>query len=336
MQLGQLKRRRKFLALLGGAAAWPLAARAQHGGHTRRIGVLMPYDEADREGQAFVEAFRAELQKVGWTEGRNIHIDYRWATPGDAKSREQFAKELVELQPDLVLTQSTPTTAALMQQTRTIPIVFAQAIDPVGSGFVASFPRPGGNVTGLISLEPTVASKWLELLKGIAPAVNRVAILFNPMTATYSDYFLKPFKAAASDFAVEAIAAPIRHVSEFASAIAEQARAPNGGFVVMSDTFMNTHRMEITSLAARYGLPAVYPYRFFVQAGGLLSYANDILDNYRRAATYADQILKGAKPSDLPVQGPVKFHLAINLNTAKALGLEVPPMLLARADEVIE
>jgi putative ABC transport system substrate-binding protein len=328
--------RRKFIGLLGGAAAWPLAAHGQQGGHTRRIGVLMPYDEADREGQAFVEAFRAELQKVGWTEGRNIHIDYRWATPGHAKSREQFAKELVELQPDLVLTQSTPTVAALMQQTRTIPIVFAQAIDPVGSGFVASFPRPGGNVTGLISLEPTVATKWLELLKEIAPAVNRVAILFNPMTATYSDYFLKPFKAAASDFAVEAIAAPIRHVSEFASAIAEQARAPSGGFVVMSDTFMNTHRMEITSLAARYGLPAVYPYRFFVQAGGLLSYANDILDNYRRAATYADQILKGAKPSDLPVQGPVKFHLAINLKTAKALGLDVPPSLLVRADEVIE
>jgi putative tryptophan/tyrosine transport system substrate-binding protein len=332
-------RRREFITLLGGAAAVPLVpftTRAQQDEHARRIGVLMPYAESDREGQAFVAAFRQELQKLGWTEGRNFRIDYRWAIPGDAKSRQQFAKELVALQPDLILTQSTPTTTALMQQTRTIPILFAQAIDPVGSGFVASFPQPDGNVTGLISMEPTLASKWLDLLKEIAPRVNRVAMLFNPVTATYAEYFLNPFKAAAVHFGVEAIAAPVRDTSEFASAIAVQAREPNGGLVVMPDTFMNTHRVEITSLAARYRLPAVYPFRFFAEVGGLLSYANDILDNYRRAATYAHRILKGAKPSELPVQGPVKFHLAINLKTAKTLGLTVPPILLTTADEVIE
>jgi ABC-type uncharacterized transport system substrate-binding protein len=330
-------KRREFITLVGGAAAaWPLPLAAQQDGNVRRIGVLMPYAENDLEGQAFVEAFNGELQTLGWTQGRNIRIDYRWATPGDATSRQQFAKELVALQPDLILTQSTPTTNALMQQTRTVPIVFAQAIDPVGSGFVASFPRPGGNVTGFISMEPTMASKWLDLLKQIAPRVNRVAMLFNPVTATYSEYFMNPFRAAAAHFGVEAIATPVRNTSEFAPTIAAHAHAPNGGLVVMPDTFMNTHRVEVTSLAARYSLPAVYPYRFFAEVGGLMSYANDILDNYRRAATYADRILKGAKPSDLPVQGPVKFHLALNLKTAKTLGLTVPPILLASADEVIE
>jgi putative ABC transport system substrate-binding protein len=332
-------RRREFITLLGGAAAMPLvpfATRAQQDGPMRRIGVLMPYADSDREGQAFIAAFREGLQKLGWTEGRNLRIDYRWAAPGDAKLRQEYAKELVALQPELVLTQGTPSTTALMQQTSTIPIVFAQAIDPVGSGFVASFPQPGGNVTGFISMEPTVASKWLELLMEVAPKVNRVAILFNPITATYAEYFLNPFKAAAAHLSVEAIAAPVRDKSEFELAISAQAGAPNGGLVVMPDTFMNTYRREITSLAARYGLPAVYPYRFFADVGGLLSYANDLLDNYRRVATYADRILKGAKPRELPLQAPVKFHLVINLKTAKTLGLIVPPTLLAAADELIE
>jgi putative ABC transport system substrate-binding protein len=329
-------RRRQFLSILGGAAAWPLAVSAQQGGHLRRIGVLMPYAESDQDGQAFIAAFREGLQKLGWVEGRNIRIDYRWAPPGDAKLRQGHAKELVALQPELILTQSTPTTTALMQQTHTIPIVFAQAIDPVGSGFVANLPQPGGNVTGFISMEPTFVSKWLELLKEVAPRVNRVAILFNPITATYAEYFLNPFKAAAAHFNMEAITAPVRDTSEFALAIAALAHAPNGGLVVMPDTFMNTHRVEITSLAARYLLPAVYPYRIFAEVGGLLAYANDILDNYRRVATYADRILNGAKPSDLPVQAPVKYHLVINLKTAKTLGLTVPPTLLIAADEVIE
>jgi putative ABC transport system substrate-binding protein len=247
-----------------------------------------------------------------------------------------LAKELVALQPDLSLAQNTPTTAALLQQTRTIPIVFAVVSDPVGSGFVASFPRPGGNVTGFTNIEPTMAGKWLELLKEIAPRVARVAMLFNPATAPYAEYFLNPFKAAAASFAVEAIAAPVRDASELESVIAAQARASNGGLIVMPDSFLNVHRAEVTSLAARHRLPAVYYIRGFTEVGGLLSYGNDVLDNYRRAATYADRILKGAKPGELPVQAPAKFELVINLKTAKALGLDVPLFLQQRADKVIE
>ena len=264
------------------------------------------------------------------------HPDRHSLGGADAESIQRFAKELVALQPDLILSQNTPTTAALLQQTRTIPIIFATVSDPVGSGFVASFPRPGGNVTGFTNFEPTMAGKWLELLKEIAPRVNRVAFLFNPATAPYAEYYLNPFKAAAASFAVEAIAAPVRDTSELESVIAAQAREPNGGLIVMPDSFTTAHRVEITSLAARYRLPAVYPFRFFTEVGGLLSYGNDQLDHFRRAATYADRILKGAKPSELPVQAPVKFELVINLKTAKALGLDVPPTLLARADEVIE
>ena len=215
----------------------------------------------------------------------------------------------------------------MLQQTRTIPIIFVNVVDPVGSGFVASFPRPGGNVTGFILMEPTMAGKWLELLKEIAPRVNRVAFLFNPATAPYAEYYLNPFKAAAASFAVEAIVAPVRDTSELESVVAAQAREPNSGLIVMPSAFMNVHRAEIISLAARYRLPAVYAFRFFAELGGLLSYGNDFLDNYRRAATYADRILKGAKPSELPVQAPVKFELVINLKTAKALGLDVPRML---------
>ncbi len=329
-------RRRKFISLLGGAAvAWPLAANAQRAERMRRIGVLMGYAESDQEAQANVAAFREGLQKLGWTEGRNIRIDTRWAT-ADVKSRQRFAKELVALQPDLILAQNTPTTGAMLQQTRTIPIIFAIVTDPVGSGFVASFSRPGGNVTGFIAFEPTMASKWLDLLKEIAPRVNRVAFLFNPATATYAEYFLNPFKAAAASVAVEAIAAPVRDRSEFESVIAAQAREPNSGLVVMPDAFLIAHRAEITSLAARYRLPAVYAFRFFTELGGLLSYGIDRRDNFRHTATYADKILKGAKPSELPVQAPTKFELVINLKTAKALGITVPPTLLGHADKVIE
>jgi putative ABC transport system substrate-binding protein len=328
-------RRREFITLLGGAAAWPLAARAQQAAGMRRIGVLMAYAESDSEAQAFVAAFREGLQKLGWTEGRNVRIDIRWGNV-DVESMRRFAKELVALQPDLILAHNTPTTAALLQQTRTIPIIFANVSDPVGSGFVASFPRPGGNVTGFTNIEPTMAGKWLELLKEIAPRVARVAFLFNPATAPYAEYYLKPFKAAAASFAVEVIAAPVRDTSELESVIATQARAPNGGLIVMTDSFTTAHRAEITSLAARHRLPAVYPYRFFTELGGLLSYGSDQPDNFRRAATYADRILKGAKPSELPVQAPVKFELVINMKTAKALGLDVPAQLQQRADEVIE
>jgi len=265
---------------------------------------------------------REGLEKLGWIEGRNIRIDTRWMTTGDVESMQRFAKELVALQPDLIVTQSTPITATLLQETRTIPIVFALVADPIGSGFVASFAKPGGNVTGFVTIEPTMAGKWLELLKEIAPRAARVAFLFNPATATYFEYWLNPFKAAAVSFAVEAIAAPVRDRSELESVIAEQARTPNGGLVVMPDTFMDIHRVELTSLAARYRLPAVYPYRQYTAVGGLLSYGDDLIDNFRRAPTYVDRILKGEKPSELPVQGPVKFHLVINLKTAKSLGHE--------------
>jgi ABC-type uncharacterized transport system substrate-binding protein len=332
--------RRSFITLIGGAAApavlWPLAARAQQAGEMRRIGALMGYAESDAEAQAWVAAFREGLQKLGWGEGRNIRIDTRWAKAGDAEVRQRFAKELVSLQPDLILSNNTPTTAALLQQTRTIPVIFGNVSDPVGSGFVASFPRPGGNVTGFTNIEPPMAGKSLELLKEIAPQVVRVALLFNPTTAPYAEIYLNFFKAAAASFGVQAIAAPVHDTSELEAVIAAQARAPNGGLVVMTDSFLVTHRAEITSLAARYRLPAVYPYRYYAESGGLLSYGNDVPDNFRRAATYADRILKGAKPGELPVQAPVKFELVINLKTAKALGIDVPLHLQQRADEVIE
>src|SRR5262245_637590 len=329
-------RRREFITLLGGAVAWPLTARAQQSERMRRIGVLMGYPDSDQEGHDLIAAFQEGLQQLGWTLGRNIRIDTRWAPPGDAEALQRFAKDLVALQPDLILSHSTPTTATLLQQTRSIPIIFAFVSDPLGSGFVASFPRPGGNATGFIVMEPTMTGKWLELLKEIAPRVARVAFLFNPTTAPYAEYYLKPFKAAAPSFAVEAIAAPVRDRSELASILATQAREPNGGIIVMPDAFTNTHGEEITALAARYGLPAVYPFRYFTEFGGLLSYGVDQTDNFRRAATYADRILKGAKPGELPVQAPVKFELVINLKTAKSLGLEVPALLQQRADEVIE
>jgi putative ABC transport system substrate-binding protein len=330
-----MRTRRELITLLGGAAAaWPLVAHAQPPDRVRRIGMLMPIAESDPEAQAFIAAFRQELQHVGWTEGRNIQIDIR--SGRDAESRQRSAKELVTLQPDLILSQSTPNTAALLQQTHNIPIVFVQVTDPVGSGFVASIPRPGGNVTGFITMEQTMAGKWLELLKEIAPRVNRFAFLFNPTTATYSEYFLKPFEAAAAALAVQGIVAPVRGASELEPLIAAQADVPDSGLIVMPDPFMVDHRVQVTSLAARYRLPVVAAWRFYPELGALLSYGNDVTDSFRRAATYVDRILKGAKPSELPVQAPVKFELVINLKTAKALGLAVPPALLARADEVIE
>ena len=283
-------RRREFISLIGAAAAWPLAARAQQSDQVRRIGVLMGYAENDSDARAWYAAFREALQKLGWTEGRNIQIETRWATPDDAESMRRLAKELVAPQPNVILSSTTPTTTALLQQTSTIPIIFAIVADPIGRGFVASFARPGGNVTGFTfgesTMEPTMAGKWLELLKEIAPRVVRVAMLFNPESATYADYWLNPFKAAAPSFAVQAIAAPVRDTSELEPVIAAQARQANGGLIAMPDSFTDAHRVEITSLAARYRLPAVYPFRFFAEVGGLLSHGVDRTDNFRRAATY--------------------------------------------------
>jgi putative tryptophan/tyrosine transport system substrate-binding protein len=330
-------RRRQFITLLGGAAAmWPVTARAQQREPMGRVGVLEGFAESNREGQERAAAFREGLKQLGWIEGRNIRIDIRWAGPGDAELIRRLARELVALQPNLILSSSTPTTAALLNETRTIPIVFANISDPLGSGFVASYPRPGGNVTGFTNMEPTMAGKWLELLKESAPRVTRIAMLFNPATAAYAEYWLGPFKSAAGALAVAATTAPVREASELESVIAAQTREPNGGLIVMPDSFPLDHAAAITSLAARYGLPAIYPYRIFAELGGLLAYGNDRLDSYRRAAGYADRILRGEKPSELPVQFPIKFELVVNLRAAKALGLDLPPSLLGRADEVIE
>jgi ABC-type uncharacterized transport system substrate-binding protein len=327
-------KRREFFALVGGAAL-PLVARAQEARRTRRIGVLMAFAKGDREGQAWIAALREGLQNFGWVEDRTIQIDYGWA-PADSKSRVQIAKELIVREPALVLAQNTPTTAAVLQQTRTIPIIFANVSDPVGQGFVASFSRPGGNVTGFVNFEGSLGGKWLELLKQAAPRTNRVAFLFNPTTAPFAPYFLEPFNAAAQSFGVEAISAPVRDLSELDSVVAALARQPNGGMIVMPETFLNIHRRQVLSLAAQHHLPAAYPYRFFAELGGLLSYGSDPVNNFRRVATYVDRVLKGEKPADLPVQAPTKYELVLNLKTAKALGIDIPTTLLARADDVIE
>jgi putative tryptophan/tyrosine transport system substrate-binding protein len=328
-------RRREFIELLGGAAAWPAAARAQQPDRVRRIGVLMGYADNDSEAQTWVAAFREGLQRLGWAEGRNIGIDTRWAR-SEVDAMQRLAQELVALQPDLILSQITPTTAALLQQTRTIPIIFAMVADPVGSGFVKSLARPGGNITGFAALEGSLAGKWLEFLKKIAPRVARVVLPFNPTTATFAEYYLNPVKVAAAALGVEAVALPVQDTSKLESIVATTAREPNSGLIVMPEAFLIVHRAEVTSLAARYRLPAVYPYRSFAEIGGLLSYGFDRLDNFRRAAGYADRILRGENPGDLPVQAPTKYELVINLKTAKALGLTVPSTLLATADEVIE
>jgi putative tryptophan/tyrosine transport system substrate-binding protein len=328
--------RREVITLLGGGAtAWPLSARSQQE-QPRRIGVLLAGRDSDPEWQLRVAAFRDELNQFGWMEGRNLQIDMRWVAPGDTEASRRFATELVALRPDLMVSGTTPPTAALLQHTRTIPIVFVAVNDPISSGFVTSFPRPGGSLTGFVILEPTIGGKWLEMLKEIAPRVERVALLFNPAQATTAEYYLNSFKAAAASLAVEIDTAHVRDASEIEVAITTLARAPNGGLAMVPDAFLGAHLMQIISPAARYQLPAVYPFRLWAESGGLISYGPDLVDQFRRAAGYVDRVLKGAKPADLPVQAPVKFELAINLKTAKALGLEVPPTLLARADEVIE
>jgi putative tryptophan/tyrosine transport system substrate-binding protein len=328
--------RRDFITLLGGAAAaWPLAARAQQMERMRRIGVLMAYAQGDKEAQAWVAAFRDGLEKLGWTENTNVRIDYRWATADVAQIRQQ-AKELVAQQPEVILSSGSPTTLALVQQTRTIAIVFANLVDPIGQGFVASMSKPGGNVTGFVNLEGSIIGKYLELLKEIAPRVTRVALFYNPDTATYAHIYLDPFKVAAESLGVKATTPQFRTMAELETIMAAQAREPNGGLIALPDGFSTANRVPITSLAARYRLPAIYPTRPFADAGGLMSYGNDVSDNYRRAASYVDRILKGEKPSELPVQFPVKFELVVNLKTARALGLDVPLFLQQRADEVIE
>jgi putative ABC transport system substrate-binding protein len=326
-------RRREFVAALGAAAAWLFAAQAQQG--MRRIGVLMGYAESDPETQGRIAVFREELGRLGWVEGRNLQIDIRWSTD-DAAIIKQAAEALVASKPDLVVSANTPTTKALTKLTSAIPIVFATVTDPIGLGFVASLPRPGGNVTGFVNLEASIAGKWLELLKEIAPRLERAAFLYNPATAPFAGIFLDSFRNAAKSLAVQPIMSPLHDSSDIESAVGQLASQPNGGFIVMPGPFFANRSAEIAALAARNRLPAVYPFRYYADEGGLLAYGNDQADNYRRAAQYVDRILKGEKAAELPVQAPVKFELTINLKTAKALGLDVPPRLLQQADTVIE
>jgi putative tryptophan/tyrosine transport system substrate-binding protein len=323
--------RREFITLLGGVAVgWPLTARAQQPDRIRRIGVLMNLLETDPQSQARIAAFVQGLRELGWVEGRNLRIDYRWAA-GDTERQRKYAAELVALGPDVLLGWGT----AISGASRTVPIVFAQSIDPVGAGFVDSMARPGRNVTGFTQFEYSLSAKWPELLKEIAPSVARAAVLRDAGTATGAAQWAM-IQAGASSRGMEVSPINLRDVPELERAIAAFARAGDGGLVVTVNSFVQTHRELIIALAARHKLPAVYFERFFVTGGGLVSYGPNIADQYRRAAGYVDRILKGEKPADLPVQSPTKIETAINLKTAKALGLTVPPALVARADEVIE
>src|SRR6266478_8792129 len=335
--IGRPTRRRDFIALLGGAAApWPLMVRAQQPDKLRRIGVLMAPAASDPVAGTYLSRFAQALHEVGWTAGSTVQMDVRWAS-GELDRMRTHAKELVALQPDVILSNGTAVTAALQRETKTIPIVFVTVSDPVGSGFVAGLPRPGGNITGFINLEAGMGGKWLELLTEIAPGVKRVAAMFNPDTAPYvRSYYLPAFEAAARSFKVTPIVAPVHSDAEIETVIASLGREPGGGLVVMPDTFTVVHRAPIILLAARNNVPAVYWITMAAKDGGLLSYGPDLGDLFRRAAPYVDRILKGEKPAELPVQVPTKFEMALNVKTAKALGLAVPPSILLRADEVIE
>jgi putative tryptophan/tyrosine transport system substrate-binding protein len=328
-------KRREFITLVAGsAAAWPLAARAQQAERVRRIGVMMPLAESDSETQSRVAALRENLQKLGWIEGRKLRIDYRWAV-SDLDRARTVAKELVGLIPDVILPSTTQMLAAVQTETRSIPIVFVNVSDPVGTGLVASLARPGGNITGFTNFEYTTGGKWLEILKEIAPSVARVTLianLKNPNTALY----LRAIEPAAAGLGLHLSIVGVSDAAEIERAIEASAREAKGGLLIMPDPLTIAHREMIVALAARHGLPAAYPYRYFVTIGGLFSYGIDSTDLYRRAASYVDRILKGANPGDLPIQQPTKFELAINLKAAKALGLTVPLTLQASADEVIE
>jgi putative tryptophan/tyrosine transport system substrate-binding protein len=327
-------RRREFITLLGCAAAWPLAARAQQPERMRRIGVLMNIAADDPEGQARIAAFLQALQQLGWTVGRNVQIDARWAA-ADAGLFRRYATELVALAPDVILACTNSAVAPLQQATRTVPIVFTITADPVGAGFVASLARPGGNTTGFSVFEYSISGKWLELLKQIAPGVTRAAVLRDPATASGIGQFAA-IQAVAPPFGVELSPVDVRDAGELEQAVTAFAHEPNGGLIVTASPSQAVHRKLIVTLAARHRLPAVYPFRYMATEGGLLAYGPDQADQFRGAAGYANRILRGEKPADLPVQAPTKYELVINLKTAKALGIDVSPTLLARADEVIE
>jgi putative ABC transport system substrate-binding protein len=326
--------RRDFITLLGGAVAWPLAARAQQAQRARRIGVLMPLAAADPEAQTRLAAFAQGLERLGWTIGRNIRIETRW-TAGDPERIRTGVAELLALEPDAILATGSTTVGPLRRATRTVPIVFVTVPDPVGAGFIANLARPGANVTGFIAFEYGISPKWLELLKQLAPGVTRVAVIRDPDISAGIGQF-GAIQAVAASFGVETIPVGVRDAGEIEHDIAAFAHGSNGGLIVTGSAWAVVHRNLIVALAARHKLPAVYWDRAPVIGGGLISYGADLPDQYRRAADYIDRILKGEKPGDLPVQQPTKFELVINLKTARALGVEIPPLLLARADEVIE
>jgi putative ABC transport system substrate-binding protein len=329
-----MMKRRDFITLVCGAAAWPLAARAQQGDRVRRIGMLLPGDENDPMRKTYDSAFTQALAGLGWTDGRNVRIDLRWGG-GDANRMRALARELVGLQPDIIVATTAAPTVALQRETRTIPIVFAVVGDPVAIGIVARLDRPSGNITGFGSFEATLGGKWLELLSEIAPGLKRAAIMFNPDTAPVSIY-MPSLEMAARSLKVELIITPVRSDTEIETAIIALGREPGGGLIVMPDLFTTGRRAPIILAAARDNVPAVYAASFFVRNGGLLSYGVDLVDIFRRSASYVDRILRGEKPGDLPVQFPTKFEMVVNRKTATALGLAIPPSILLRADEVIE
>jgi putative ABC transport system substrate-binding protein len=327
--------RREFITLLGGAAAWPLAARAQQDGRVRRIGVLMANDENDPEEKRRYSAFTQALAALGWTDRRNARVDVRWGR-ADVNHTRALAQELVGLHPDIVFTSGTVPTIALQRETQTIPIVFGNAAEPVASGIVPRLNQPGENITGFgVGYEPSMGGKWLELLSEIAPGLKRAAIMFNPDTAPVS-FFMPSFEMAARSLKVVPIIAPVHGDVEIETAIIALGREAGGGLVVIPDGFMSGHRAPIILASARNNVPAVYQQSVFVREGGLLSYGTDLVDTFRRAATYVDRILRGEKPGDLPVQLPTKFEMVVNRKTATALGLAIPPSIMLRADEVIE
>jgi putative ABC transport system substrate-binding protein len=328
--------RRKLLAAFGGAAAWPLATHAEQPERMRRIGVLHNLAADDAEAQLRIATFRRQLQELGWIDGQNLEINDGWA-PGDTTRMRAEAAELVRLKPDVLIGAGTPIVLALQAETHTIPILFVQVFDPVAAGLVSSLAHPGGNLTGITNFEHAVAGKWLELLKQISPQIARVATLYFPKTAPYAGSYLRSLAAAAPSFAVELVDTPIHDAAEIQGAIDVFARQQsNGGLLVFPDVSTTYHRDLIIALAAKYKLPAMYPFRFFARSGGLVAYGNDPADAYRQIASYVGQILRGRKPEELPVQAPVKFELIINLKTAKAFNLTIPDRLLALADEVIE
>jgi ABC-type uncharacterized transport system substrate-binding protein len=329
-------KRREFITLLGGAAAtWPLAARAEQGERVRRIGALMVLAESDSQSQRRIIALQQGLEQLGWTVGRNLVIDYRWGISNPEQARATTL-ELLSLAPDLILANAVSALRGAQQATRTVPIVFTGVSEPVAQGFVASLARPGGNTTGFTNLEPSVGSKWVELLKDIAPRVTHVAVMFNPASTSIAAQFIRSVEAAGAKFGLETVEAPVHELAEIEVVLMRLGREPGVGLIFPPDTFTGLHHKLIVELAARYRLPAIYPFGYFAAAGGLVSYGPDVTDQFRRAATYVDRIFRGETPGDLPVQQPTKFEFVINLRAAKPLGLTVPDKLLVAADEVIE